>query len=30
MGVIGLRYTGTRVSDGAVVIMMAATQLMRE
>ena len=30
MGVIGLRYTGTRVSDGAVVITMAATQFLKE
>ena len=30
MGVIGLRYTGTRVSDRAVVIVMVGTQFLRE
>jgi acyl dehydratase len=30
MGVVGMRYTGTRVSDGAVVIVMVGTQFLRE
>lgn len=30
MGVVTLRYTGTRAADGAVVIVMEGTQLLRE
>lgn len=30
MGVVALRYTGTRLADGAVVITMEGTQFLRE
>jgi acyl dehydratase len=30
MGVVGMRYTGTRVADGVVVIVMLGTQFLRE
>ncbi len=30
MGVVTMRYTGTRLADGAVVIVMEGTQFLRE